>query len=70
MADLELLKELIKRSGKSLTHIAKELNITYISLNNKLKGRFDFTLKEALALKTILDLTQPEWDAVFDDPKE
>ena len=69
MIDIELLRKFIARSGKSLTHIAKELDITYISLNNKLKGKFDFTLKEALALRSILDLTQQEWDAVFDDPR-
>ena len=69
MIDIELLRKFIARSGKSLTCIAKELDITYISLNNKLKGKFDFTLKEALALRSILDLTQQEWDAVFDDPR-
>lgn len=69
MIDIELLRKFIARSGKSLTRIAKELDITYISLNNKLKGKFDFTLKEALALRSILDLTQREWDAVFDDPR-
>lgn len=69
MIDIELLRKFITRSGKSLTRIAKELGITYISLNNKLKGKFDFTLKEALALRSILDLTQQEWGAVFDDPR-
>lgn len=64
---MELLREFIDRSGISLTHIAKQLNITYVSLNNKLKGTFKFTLDEALALKKILNLTQSEWDAVFDE---
>ena len=62
-----LLREFIERSGISLTHIAKSLNITYVSLNNKLKGDYKFTLDEALMLKKILNLTQSEWDAVFDE---
>lgn len=65
--NIELLKEFINRSGISLTNIAKQLNITYVALNNKLKGKFAFTLDEALALKKILNLTQSEWNAVFDE---
>ena len=67
MGDMKLLKELIERSGISLTNIAKQLNITYVALNNKLKGKYAFTLDEALVLKKILHLTQSEWDAVFDE---
>ena len=65
--NLELLKSFIKRSGVSITFIAKQLNITYVALNNKLKGKYAFTLDEALSLKKILDLTQSEWNAVFDE---
>lgn len=64
---MELLKKFINRSGMSLTNIAKELNITYVALNNKLQGKYKFTLEEALQLKKILDLTQSEWNAVFDE---
>lgn len=64
---MELLREFIERSGISLTNIAKQLNITYVALNNKLKGKYDFTLDEALKLKKILDLTQSEWNAVFEE---
>lgn len=67
MGNMELLKEFIKRSGISLTNIAKKLNITYVALNSKLKGNYAFTLDEALLLKRILDLTQTEWNAVFDE---
>lgn len=67
MGNMELLRELIDRSGMSLTNIAKALNLTYVSLNNKLKGRYAFTLKEALKLKRVLGLTQSEWNAVFDE---
>lgn len=67
MGNMELLREFIERSGISLTNIAKQLNITYVALNNKLKGKFAFTLDEALLLKKILKLTQTEWNAVFDE---
>ena len=67
MGNMELLREFIDRSGISLTNIAKQLNITYVALNNKLKGKFAFTLDEALLLKKILGLTQTEWNAVFDE---
>jgi plasmid maintenance system antidote protein VapI len=67
MGNMELLKEFIERSGMSRTTIAKRLNITYVALNNKLNGKFAFTLDEALLLKKILGLTQSEWNAVFDE---
>ena len=67
MGNMKLLKELINRAGISLTNIAKQLNITYVALNNKLKGKYAFTLEEALCLKKILDLTQSEWNAVFNE---
>lgn len=70
MGNVELLKEFINRSGISLTNIARQLNITYVALNNKLKGRYAFTLDEALLLKKILKLTQTEWNAVFDEGVE
>lgn len=66
---MDLLKEFIERSGMSLTNIAKKLDITYVALNNKLKGKYAFTLEEALELKRILNLTQSEWNAVFDEVK-
>lgn len=63
--DMDLLKSFIERSKLSLTNVAKELGITYVALNNKLKGRYAFTLEEALTLKKLLELSQKEWDAVF-----
>lgn len=67
MGNMDLLRELIDRSKISLTNIAKHLGITYVALNNKLKGKYAFTLDEALLLKKILRLTQNEWNAVFDE---
>ena len=67
MGNMELLKEFIDRRKISLTNVAKALNITYVALNNKLKGKYAFTLDEALLLKKILGLTQSEWNAVFDE---
>lgn len=67
MGNMELLKKFIERSGISITNVAKALNITYVALNNKLKGKYAFTLDEALLLKKILGLSQNEWNAVFDE---
>lgn len=67
MGNMELLREFIKRSGISISNIARQLNITYVALNNKLKGKYAFTLDEALLVKKILKLTQSEWNAVFDE---
>lgn len=67
MGNMELLKKFIERSGISITNLAKALNITYVALNNKLKGKYAFTLDEALLLKKILGLSQNEWNAVFDE---
>lgn len=69
MGNMALLKDFIERSGISYTNIAKKLNITYVALNNKLQGKYAFTLDEALLLKKILGLTQSEWNAVFDEEK-
>ena len=67
MGNMKLLREFITRSGISLTNLAKQLNITYVAFNNKLKGRYAFTLDEALLLKRVLNLTQNEWNAVFNE---
>lgn len=67
MANIELLEEFITRSGMSYTNIAKALNLTYVGFNNKKQGKRAFTLKEALKLKKILDLTQNEWNEVFNE---
>ena len=66
MVNLDLLKETIKERGVTQAHIAKKLNITYVALCNKTRGKHAFSLGEALELKRILRLTQEEWDAIFD----
>ena len=65
MTNVNLLKEIITRNELSFTSVAKKLGITYVAFNNKLKGRYAFTLDEALALKRILSMTQTEWNKVF-----
>ncbi len=67
MCNNQLLRTFIERSGISHTNIAKALGITYVSFNSKLKGKYAFTLEEALKLKKVLDLTQNEWEAVFNE---
>ncbi len=66
MGNVDLLKTTIINKGLSLTSVAKDLGITYVALNNKLKGKYSFTLEEALLLKKNLKLTQAEWSEIFD----
>ena len=61
----KLLKAKIKENGMTYQQVSKALNITYISFNNKVKGKYAFTLDEALKLKKMLNLSQEEWDKIF-----
>lgn len=60
-----LLKSTIKGNGMTYQSVAKELGITYISFNNKTKGKYAFTLDEALKLKKMLNMSQETWDEIF-----
>lgn len=66
MVNVKLLKETIVLRGVKISHVARELGITYVSMNNKLKGKHEITLTEALEMKKILRLTQDEWNEIFD----
>lgn len=66
MVNEKLLKETIVSRGVKISHVARELGITYVSMNNKLKGKHEITLTEALEMKKILRLTQDEWNEIFD----
>ena len=61
----KLLKLKIKENGMTFQEVSKALNITYISFNNKTKGKYAFTLDEALKLKKMLNLSQETWDKIF-----
>lgn len=49
--------------GKS--RFAKDLGITYTELNNKLKGKTNFTLEQASKCIELLHLTKEEGMSIF-----
>lgn len=63
----ELLKKYIDASGYKNKHIADELGLTYPGLYNKLIGKSAFTVTEALQLKRILNITDNDWNKIFDN---
>lgn len=50
------LKGIMKEKNYSQSKLAKSLNITMQSLNAKLNGRSQFTIKEAFDIISILDI--------------
>lgn len=61
--ELSNLINLIETKGIKKTVIANNLGMSYTSLLNKLSGKTEFTIKEALALSHILSI--PEADFTF-----
>ena len=61
------LMDKIKESGLSQEAIAAALNISRVTLNEKLNGRSDFKVSEAKQLKETLNLTNDQVYAIFFD---
>lgn len=61
------LIEIIRESGRSQEAIAAALNISRVTLNEKLNGRSDFKVSEAKQLKDTLNLTNEQIYAIFFD---
>jgi DNA-binding XRE family transcriptional regulator len=57
----------IKESGLSQEAIAAALNISRVTLNEKLNGRSDFKVSEAKQLKETLNLTNEQVYSIFFD---
>lgn len=57
----------IRESGMSQEAIAAALNISRVTLNEKLNGRSDFKVSEAKQLKETLNLTNEQAFAIFFD---
>ena len=53
---MEVLKQAIKESGMTQQFIADKLDISRISLYNKLNGEYPFTFKEIKTLVKLLNL--------------
>lgn len=61
------LIETIKNSGMSQEAVAAALNISRVTLNEKLSGRSEFKVSEAKRLKETLNLTNEQVYAIFFD---
>ncbi len=61
------LKDKIKESGLSQEAIAAALNISRVTLNEKINGRSDFKISEAKQLKEKLNLTNEQVYSIFFD---
>ena len=55
-----LLKSKFTLCGKSKKDISKNIEMPYQTFINKLSGKTDFTLDEAIAIKTTLSEYAPE----------
>ncbi|WP_288847585.1 DUF739 family protein [uncultured Sneathia sp.] len=59
------LKDKIKEKGYILEYIAKELGISPVTLNSKIKGTCPFKLPELYKLVDVLDLKKEEILNIF-----
>ena len=58
-------KEYLVQHGVNQQWLAKELGISYQALYVKLKGRGNFSTKQAIKIKHLLRLTEEEFDEFF-----
>lgn len=65
MADLQLLKEIIKASGVTMVALAKNSGIKRETLYNRLDGKGEFTAPEIVGLTKALRLSKTERESIF-----
>jgi DNA-binding XRE family transcriptional regulator len=59
------LKEYIDSNKVNQQWLAEQLGITYQALYVKLKGKGNFSIKQALKIKALLRLTEAEFIEIF-----
>ena len=59
------LKQYLEEHGISQQWIAEQLDISYQALYIKLKGKGNFSIKQAFKLKKVLKLTDEEFESIF-----
>lgn len=60
MIDTELLQNLVSSRGYKKKHLARFMNVSFNSFQNKLIGKSDFKLSEAQQLSRLLNMTPDE----------
>ncbi len=59
------LKDYIDANKVNQQYLAEQLGITYQALYVKLKGKGNFSIKQALIIKKLLRLTEAEFEEIF-----
>lgn len=59
------IAEVIKESGLKKEFIARELDISLTTLNNKLSGRTEFLVTEARRLQILLKISDDDFMKIF-----
>lgn len=62
---MEAFRKYLDEHGVNQQFLARELNISYQALYVKLKGRGNFSIKQALKIKDVLRLTWDEFVEYF-----
>ena len=68
MIDKNRLSACMAARGYTASKLAHELGVTNATLSYKIRGKREFRLREAQAIKKILGLTSEERDAIFFAP--
>lgn len=63
--DCDLLKQKMKERHISTTIVAAQMEVTWLTLNKKLRGHVKWTLNDIHAIKKILKLTKKDIMDIF-----
>ena len=61
----EHLIDAIKESGIKKGEIARKIGITHVSFNNRLNGKSDFSVQEALKLINVIGYSSADFHLFF-----
>lgn len=65
MIKVYLLESELKKQQKVPNDLANALNISYQSLNKRMRGKVDFRLEEIRKIKKFLNLSLEQTDNIF-----
>ncbi len=65
LANLVLLRDVIKESGMTMTAISKKTGIVRETLYNRIAGKGDFTASEIVSISTVLNMDKSTRDKIF-----
>lgn len=65
MVNIEMLKTKIEDSGMTMVAISKKTGILRETLYNRLSGKTEFSVSEAVSIAKVLHLSKVERDVIF-----